>query len=411
MYSTIMMYFAYLFTWDPSRDLFTIPWIGHPVGWYGALFALGFIVAYFIIIGMFTRELLVVPTLTPAHITDWQNLVARLQSASSNSADPLHVIYRTLNKDTCALIDGGHSEDPKLQYAVTDALCKLLSESDLERIAGDFLEPVDRRVALQLGDTKVVRARLTLQRVLAGALATTREVALALTDHLCWFTVVGTIVGARLGQVFFYGWDYYKEHPLEIFMVWHGGLASHGGTIGVMLAIAAFTIMARRRMPQASFWSILDLVAVPTAIVAFCIRLGNFFNQEIIGLPTSMPWAIVFGHPAEGGSPVPRHPVQLYEGMFYLAVFFILYRMWARGAHRGRPGLLVGWFFVLVFGWRILMEYFKVSQGGFAEESLLQTGQLLSIPFVLLGAWLVWRARRRGQAQHRVSSPKPAANH
>lgn len=221
---------------------------------------------------------------------------------------------------------------------------------------------------------------------------TLREVkatALSLTDRLTWFVVLGIIIGARLGHVFFYDWPYFKHHPIEILYVSEGGLASHGGAIGILLAIVLYRRLIYKKFPELTFWTIVDIVAVPTALAGACIRIGNFFNQEILGTPSEMPWAIIFGHPADRSMPSPRHPVQLYEAVAYLVIFFIIFSVWKWTKLRWKPGCITGLFFVLLFSTRFILEFFKASQSLLIDETHIQMGQYLSLPFILGGIILI----------------------
>lgn len=215
-----------------------------------------------------------------------------------------------------------------------------------------------------------------------------------LADRLLWYVVAGTLIGARLGHVFFYDWPRYQQNPMDILKVWEGGLASHGGTVGVMLALYLFLRSIKKQFPSFTFISLIDQVVVPTAFVAFCIRIGNFINQEILGTETNLPWGIIFGHPADGSAPAPRHPVQLYEAAVYLFTFGLLYWIWKRYGNSLKEGVLSGLFFILVFGSRIVLESFKAPQSLLIDESYISMGQYLSIPFVLLGFWLLFRSKK-----------------
>jgi prolipoprotein diacylglyceryl transferase len=215
---------------------------------------------------------------------------------------------------------------------------------------------------------------------------------LKLTDKLLWYILAGTIIGARLGHVLFYEPLSYLKHPLEILKIWNGGLASHGGTVGVALALWLFVHNNKKEYPGLTFLKVLDIVCIPTALVAFFIRLGNFFNQEIIGTPTDLPWAVIFGSPFDGSSIVPRHPSQLYEGLAYLATFFFLLYLKRKNL---KPGALIGWFFTLVFTSRFFIEYTKEIQPAPIDQSILQMGQWLSLPFILLGLFLIFRRDTR----------------
>jgi prolipoprotein diacylglyceryl transferase len=217
----------------------------------------------------------------------------------------------------------------------------------------------------------------------------TRDDCVSFADRVTWFIVAGTIIGARLGHVLFYDWPYYSAHPMEILMIRKGGLASHGGTVGVIIALLFFIHWHRKRFPEASLIMLMDVLVIPTAMAVTFIRIANFFNQEILGYQTTMPWGVIFGHPSDGSNSVPRHPAQLYEALAYFATFCILYAMWKKWGTSLKQGILSGTFFVLVFGSRFFIEYFKTEQPSWIDQSTLQTGQLLSIPFVLLGIALI----------------------
>lgn len=200
------------------------------------------------------------------------------------------------------------------------------------------------------------------------------------------YLVIGTIVGARLGHVFFYEWDYYSQHPGEILKVWNGGLASHGGTIGNIIALLLFSWFVSKKPAS---W-VFDKIVVPIALVAALIRFGNLMNSEIYGGPTSLPWGFVF---LRNGETVPCHPTQLYEAGCYLVLFALLMWMyWKRDAEE-RPWLLTGIFFVWVFGSRFLIEYVKNVQVSSEYEMIarygMNLGQMLSIPFIIIGVVLI----------------------
>lgn len=218
--------------------------------------------------------------------------------------------------------------------------------------------------------------------------AGTRAETLALIDKLLWYILGGTIIGARLGHVLFYEPYLYLSHPLEIFKIWEGGLASHGGGIGVLVGVALFRYSIKKTKPNLTFLTITDLLTVPTALVFAFIRIGNFFNQEILGNPTALPWGITFGNPFDGSIVVPRHPTQLYEAIAYLATFVLLFFLKDK---KWSSGTLTGLFLIMVSTSRFLLEFTKTDQGGVIETSLLQTGQILTLPFLFLGILLLIR--------------------
>lgn len=214
---------------------------------------------------------------------------------------------------------------------------------------------------------------------------------------LLW-TVAGTVIGARLGHVFFYEWDYYSQHLSEIPKVWQGGLASHGGTIGVILGVLAFSYFTTKRSPLWTF----DRLVVPIALVGALIRIGNLMNSEIYGHPTGLPWGFRFitnlGAWQHGADPVysaPSHPTQIYEALAYLALFGLLMWMYWKRNDEERPGLIFGTFLSVLFAARFLIEFVKNNQEAFEDSMVLNMGQLLSIPFILIGIFFVIRAYRR----------------
>lgn len=208
-----------------------------------------------------------------------------------------------------------------------------------------------------------------------------------ITEGLLIASIVGTVVGARLGDVLFYqNINHLLQDPFSIFRVWEGGLASHGGAIGVLIAVA---IYSRKVKQLISFKRILDLIAIPAALIGVFIRIGNFINQEILGTASSLPWAVVFGHPADRSEQVPRHPVQLYEAFSYFLIFWVLYFLWRKDCKLLKPGRLFGSFLILVFGARFFLEFVKLEQSHGLMLPFLHIGQYLSIPFILLGVYFL----------------------
>jgi prolipoprotein diacylglyceryl transferase len=208
-----------------------------------------------------------------------------------------------------------------------------------------------------------------------------------IADNLTFYGILGTVIGARLFDVLFYeNWNAILRDPWSVFKVWEGGLASHGGVFGILIALALF----QKRHRFCSWVHLLDLLVLPAGIIAFFIRIGNFINQEILGKPTDMPWAVIFGHPADGSFPVPRHPVQLYEAFYYLAVFGILWFFRKRWSS-WKEGRLAGLFLVVIFTFRLFIEFFKEEQSWWLYGSSATMGQLLSVPLIALGLYLMFR--------------------
>ncbi|MDE6581672.1 MAG: prolipoprotein diacylglyceryl transferase [Duncaniella sp.] len=210
---------------------------------------------------------------------------------------------------------------------------------------------------------------------------------------LIW-TVLGTIIGARLGHVFFYEWDYYKTDPISILYVWQGGLASHGGTIGVMIGVFCFSWFTAKRNPLWTF----DRLVIPIALVGGLIRLGNLMNSEIFGHATDLPWGFMFVRSREWHAlyeGLACHPTQLYEAACYFALFALLMWMYWKKNAECRPGLIFGVFFIGIFLPRFLIEFIKNDQVAFESTMTLNMGQWLSVPFILIGVGLVIYAMTR----------------
>ena len=208
------------------------------------------------------------------------------------------------------------------------------------------------------------------------------------------YVVVATIVGARLGHVFFYEWDVYRADPIRILYIWEGGLASHGGTIAIIIAVILFSIFVTKRSPLWTF----DRLVIAIALVGGLIRIGNLFNSEIFGTATTLPWGFMVvrsreWHELYEGQAV--HPTQLYEALCYFALFALLMWMYWKKNAEERPGLILGVFFIGIFLPRFLIEFIKNDQVAREATMTLNIGQQLSIPFILLGVGLVIYAMMR----------------
>lgn len=200
-------------------------------------------------------------------------------------------------------------------------------------------------------------------------------------DSLLLHMAIGVVLGARLGHCLFYDPVFYLSHPIEILKIWEGGLASHGGALGIFVSLFMFT----RRDNRPSYLWLLDRMVLPTALAGLFIRLGNFFNSEIVGIPFTRSWAVVF----ENVDAIPRHPVQLYEALAYGIIFILLMRIYRRKKNDPLPGVLLGTFLVSVFSSRFLLEFLKTRQEAYAVNMTLSVGQWLSLPFVVLGLILL----------------------
>ena len=216
-------------------------------------------------------------------------------------------------------------------------------------------------------------------------------------EKLFVYVIIATIVGARLGHVFFYGWDYYSQHLTEIFLpiakvangykfVGFQGLASHGGAFGILLALWLYSVKVTKRP---LLWT-LDRLVVPTALVGAMIRTGNLMNSEIYGVATNLPWGFIYERNQET---IPKHPTHIYEAICYLITFALLmYFYFKKKDLKDREGFLTGVFFIGIFFTRFLIEFIKENQEAFESGMTLNMGQWLSVPFILAGIYLIYRA-------------------
>ena len=226
-----------------------------------------------------------------------------------------------------------------------------------------------------------------------------------LLDPMLYMLLICTIVGARLGHVIFYQPDYYFgswQGFLEIFMPWKGGLASHGGTIALLIGIWWYAKKYGKKNDFDFVW-VLDHLVIPVSFAACFIRLGNLFNSEIYGGPTSLPWGFVF---LRNGETVPAHPTQLYEAGTDLLLGFVLLWMYRHKLEKVYRGTFVGIFLMVCFGARFLIEFVKNDQVAFEADMLLNMGQILSIPFVIAGAGFLVYAFCKKQPAYAVH-PQP----
>ena len=230
-----------------------------------------------------------------------------------------------------------------------------------------------------------------------------------LLDPMLYMLLICTIVGARLGHCIFYQPDYYFgswQGFWEIFMPWKGGLASHGGTIALLLGIWWYANKYGKKNDFDFVW-VLDHLVIPVSFAACFIRLGNLFNSEIYGGPTSLPWGFVF---ERNGETLPCHPTQLYEGGTYLLLGLVLMWLYWHKLDKMYRGTFMGIFMIVCFGSRFLIEFVKNDQVEFEADMVLNMGQLLSIPFVLLGiGFLVYAYTKKlpARAVHPDRNPKP----
>jgi prolipoprotein diacylglyceryl transferase len=224
-------------------------------------------------------------------------------------------------------------------------------------------------------------------------------------DKLFMYTVIGTILGARLGHCFFYEWkplaqpveflgitftygNHYLTHPWELLYVWRGGLASHGGTIGILIALYLF----HRNVSHKGFLWGMDRIVIGASLTGAAIRLGNLMNSEIYGSVTDLPWGFIF---VRDGQTLAMHPTQIYEMIYCLVAFGTTWWLYWKKQAYNKTGFIFGVGLSIIFGTRFLLEFIKLDQEQFESGMMLNMGQILSIPFIIWGLYLALRPYKK----------------
>lgn len=228
------------------------------------------------------------------------------------------------------------------------------------------------------------------------------EIPVEKLDTLFMYTFISMLIGMRLGDVFFYSWDYYQDHLLEIVLPFKQvngswkftgftGFASHGAAISIILAMYFY---AKKHL-QKPWLFILDRLAIMVALSGLFIRMGNFFNSEIVGKATGSDFGVIF---KANGEDFARHPTQIYEAVSYLALFFVMWYLYWKTNIKQKTGFLFGLFMTVLWLMRFFIEFLKEEQAEGREEgffNLFNTGQILSIPLILIGLWLMFRTAKK----------------
>lgn len=271
-------------SWNPSREIFYIPIIHHPITWYGVILALGCGIGY--------------------------RIVATL--------------YR--------------------HYFINNLANANISKSSIQLRIQEFCEAI---------------------------------------SMYCLF---GILLGARIGHILFYEKIHeYVLYPLRILMIWEGGISSHGAIVGAVISIASY-LYRSQDINKISFIQATDLLVIPLTLGMAFVRVGNFINQEAVGVYTSLPWGIIFENPFVIESGIPRHPVQIYEAIAYVGLFYSLYKLYRKNISLLSPGKITSLFLSVCFTMRFLLEYLKEEPSHYLH---LNMGQWLSVPFIIIGGFIL----------------------
>lgn len=254
-----------------------------------------------------------------------------------------------------------------------------------------FIEWTVDPVAFSIGERGVrwygilLAAGFLLGYIIYSRLARKDGIKQETVDRLAIAVIAGVIIGLRLGHCLFYNPVHYLSNPVEILKIWQGGLASHGGAAGILIAVWLFHL----RHKEISFLYIIDRLAIIAMLAGSFVRIGNLINHEIVGIPADVPWAFIFHRVDE----LPRHPTQLYESIFYFLFFAVMMFLYFKKDAGKKEGFLTGLFFIVVFVFRFIIEFTKqVQMESGSLDFPLRMGQLLSIPFVIIGIWLIIRS-------------------
>lgn len=342
------MYFL-IFYWNPSRRIFE----GLPIYWYSLFFALGFLLGYQVFLNLLKNYFSRFPSLHRSDIKDFDLLRSYIENPKK---DQKEVIKKTHIK-------------------------KGISKRELLKVLGKAFKEREDKLFF----------RKFLEGKFPGVFYDFKGKAKYIAEKVFLYIVIATIIGARVGNIIFYeDLSYYLKHPIEIINFWNGGiagLASHGAAFFIVVSVFILAYRIRDFYPRLGVLRLFDFISIPTALAAVFIRIGNFFNQEILGSKSEAVFAVFFGNPVDGIM-APRHPVQLYEAFSYLAIFFLLRFLGVKKEMLLKRGKIFSLFLVFVFLARFFIEFLKVRQSPLVEGFPLSMGQLLSIPFILIGGLL-----------------------
>jgi prolipoprotein diacylglyceryl transferase len=367
--------------WNPSRELFVIPYLDRPVVWYGVFFALGFLISYYLVLFFYREFFKNEPFFVESDISSWSRFLMTLKNQKETAF--LHNFLSSLPNPL---------KEKILQW-------DLNKEID-ERLQKALLFGMNRYI--ESGKSKK-DVRLSFEKVFSCCIGKLEVKIKNFVEKQAFYMILATVIGARLGHIVFYEpiMEYIRD-PIRILKTWEGGLASHGAALGIVSALAIFRLKVLKEYSKLNFQKIMDIMIIPTALVGCLIRIGNFFNQEVLGTMSEVPWAIIFGSPADGSRVLPRHPAQLYEAAFYLGLFFVLWNL-RTAKMMNHSGRLAGFGLTAIFLFRFCIEFVKEEQS-FYQIAWMNMGQLLSLPWIIVGISLFFSERLFSKRSQEVIS-------
>lgn len=367
--------------WNPHRELFVIPYLDRPIVWYGVFFALGFLISYYLVLYLYKEFFRSEPFFVESDIKSWSRFLMTLKSQKETAF--LHNFLNSLPnplKEKILQWDLSKEIDVRLQKALLFGL-------------NHYIE----------GGKNKKEVRLSFERVFPCCIEKLDVKIKHIVEKQAFYMILATVIGARLGHIVFYEpiMEYLRD-PVRILKTWEGGLASHGAALGIIIALVIFRLKVLKEYSKLNFQKIIDIMIIPAAFLGCLIRIGNFFNQEVLGKFSEVPWAIIFGNPADGSRALPRHPAQLYEAAFYLALFFVLWNL-RKVKMMHHSGRLAGFGITAIFLFRFLIEFVKEEQS-FYQISWMNMGQILSLPWIIVGISLFFSERLFAKRSHEVIS-------
>lgn len=383
---------------NPDPVFFTLPFLDFQMRWYTLWTILGISGSYLVALFVLKDKLLFLEKFSKKNIKDWSYLLSKL-----GQSEQVLFYFSSTEASKIKKWKGPDVSD-NLKKTILERFKKLTQDPDFYSEEKFIEMKFSLTTKMSLRNFKKIKSKENIKSLnthLLKEIFTKKSIhsflALSnnLTRDLVNYIVIFNIIGARLAHVFFYDWSYYQNHLGEILMVWKGGLASHGGVLGTLFGVFLFFHLQLRKIyPKFTLIGFFDLTAVYIGTSLGSIRLGNLFNQEILGKRSDLPWAIVFPRPENGAGIYPRHPVQLYESFSYYFCFLVLLLLWKRNYTKWKEGTYLGIGLIIMCALRFICEFYKESISEvISKSSSILMGQYLSLPFIFVGIIMLIRIK------------------
>lgn len=399
--------YSEFFTFNPDPIAFTLPFLDFQMRWYTLWTIIGISASYFVALFVIKDKLLFLEDFSEKNIKNWGTLLSFFNQKEKDKSSPwLKKITSYFSTSEISKINKWKGPDvsENIKKSIVEKLKKIsmdpefYNEADLAGLKLSFTTKLSLNKFNKIRskeNVKSLNTQLLNDLLPKKSFYTFLGLSNEVTKDLVNYIVIFNILGARLAHVFFYEWSYYQNNLSEIFYVWKGGLASHGGVLGTLFGVFLFfRLQMKKKYPQFTLLGFFDLTSIYIGTSLGSIRLGNLFNQEILGKKTDLPWAIVFLKPENGAPVYPRHPVQLYESFSYYFCFVVMLLLWKKYYAKWKEGTFIGIGCIIFFLLRFYCEFFKESLSEvIAKSSNILMGQYLSLPFIVMGVILLLKLR------------------